>query len=864
MNIFNKIALQGLRKNRTRTIVTIIGVILSSLLITGVTTFGVSLLDYMVNGAIQRYGEWTAAFLDTDTSFVQERMRDEEVRDTRIFQNIGYAVLEGGQNPNKPYLYIAGFQEDTFDALHITMVAGRLPENDREILVSARAASEGGISHELGDMLSLSVGSRMKGEQELTQASPYISGEEAFLPGEEKTYTVVGICRTPVFETEEAPGYTLITRANAADSSRSLSLFITLENASKVYSYVDKVKDGHAYILNYDVLRIMGISDHPSDKVFMAFLYSFGGIVLAIIMIGSIFLIYNSFSISLNERMREIGVLASVGATSRQLRNSVLFEGLCIGAIGIPIGILAGLGGISLVLSAVSGNFSAILFTGVPLAMKVSVFSIAGAAAVSIVTILISAYLPARKAVRMPVMECIRQTNEIKTEARAMEVSRRKQRMYGLEGTLALKNFKRNRKRYRSIVLSLTLSIVLFVSTNAMIISMKQTTGDLKEITDYDIAIGTQEMEDSELLRLYDKLKNVDGIRTSSYRAAVWYSSPVPADVLSDAYWEAMGGHSQEAVVDLPVMVHFFSDDFYRNIVQDLGLPVEEYTGQNGKVIAVAKINDDSEDVKGVKDLADMFQKESMDFRLITQMPNGTEASQRQNISASIIEFVPPDIPPMPLAESGKEAIPYTFEILAPWSMKGQLAPPGLPVDLQVKGLCFESEKPSQSAAEMRDIIAEEEITSSYVMINTAEAFEQARNYMFIANVFAYTFIVLISMIAVANVFNTISTNIRLRRRELAMLRSVGMSDKDFNKMMRFECAFYGMKALAIGIPLSLLLSVLIVKITMTDDTRIVLPWTSIGISILAVFLVIFVTMMYAVSKIRKENIIDALRDEMT
>lgn len=864
MNIFHKIALQGLRKNRTRTVVTIIGVVLSSLLITGVTTFGVSLLDYMINGAIQTYGDWNAAFLDANDSYVQERMQDEEVSHTRTFRNIGYAKTEGGQNPNRPYLYIAGFQEDTFDALRITVLAGRLPENDREILVCAKVMSEFGMPCELGDTISLSVGRRMRGEQELSQAVPYTSGEETFVPGEEKTYTVVGICRTPVFETDEAPGYTLITREGPADRSGSLSLFVTLKNTRKVYSYVDQVKGRYSCILNYDVLRIMGISDRPGDKVFMAFLYSFGGIVLAIIMVGSIFLIYNSFSISLNERMREIGVLASVGATSRQLRNSVLFEGICIGVIGIPIGILFGLVGIGMVLSAVSSKFNAILYTGVPLTMKLSGLAIGGAAAISLITILISAYLPARKAVSLPVMECIRQTNEIKVESRSMAVSRRKQRMYGLEGTLALKNFKRNRKRYRSIVLSLTLSIVLFVSTNAMITSMQQTTGGLKEITDFDIGIGTQEMEDGELLRLYEKLKNVEGIQKSSSREVIWYSCPVLADSLSEAYWEAMGGHSQAAVVDLPVMVQFFSDEFYQGMVQDLGLPVKEYTGPNGKLAAVAKINDDSPDMHGAEDLEDMFQNDAMDFKLITRTPDGTEAGEGVEVNAAIIEFVPPDIPPMPLTESGREMLPYTFQILAPWSMKEALAPTGLPVDMQVKGMCFESEKPSQSAEKMRNILSDEGITVPYILLNSAEAFEQTQNYMFIADVFAYTFIVLISLIAAANVFNTISTNIRLRRRELAMLRSVGMSDKDFNKMMRFECAFYGMKALAIGIPLSLLLSVLIVKTTMTDDTRLVLPWTSVGISVLAVFLVIFVTMMYAVSKIKKENIIDALRDEMT
>ena len=144
---------------------------------------------------------------------------------------------------------------------------------------------------------------------------------------------------------------------------------------------------------------------------------------------------------------------------------------------------------------------------------------------------------------------------------------------------------------------------------------------------------------------------------------------------------------------------------------------------------------------------------------------------------------------------------------------------------------------------------------------------EESRNYIFIANVFAYTFIIMISLIAAANVFNTISTNIKLRRQELAMLRSVGMSDRDFNKMMRFECVFYGMRALLFGLPLAVVSSWLIHRgmfAAGAEGIDFTLPWASIGISVCSVLLVIFVTMMYAVSKIKKENIIDALRDDMT
>ena len=194
-------------------------------------------------------------------------------------------------------------------------------------------------------------------------------------------------------------------------------------------------------------------------------------------MIGSIFLIYNSFNISLNERTHQFGILSSVGATAKQLRNSVLFEGLCIGAVGIPIGVIVGIGSIGLVISVVARNFGNILYSTVPLTLTVSIPAIVVAAAVSMVTILISAYIPARKAASTPVMESIRQTNEVKIESKAVKTSKLAERIYGLEGTLALKNFKRNKKRYRSIVLSLVLSVVLFVSTSAFGTDLKQAVG---------------------------------------------------------------------------------------------------------------------------------------------------------------------------------------------------------------------------------------------------------------------------------------------------------------------------------------------------------------------------------------------------
>lgn len=851
MNILNKVALQGLKKNRTRTVVTIIGVILSVAMITAVATFGVSLLSYMADGAAKKYGNWHVAFLDVDSSFVQERMNDKEVLNTVTFDNIGYALVDGTKNPNKPYFFVAGFNQKTFDALPITLLSGRLPENSSEIVISGKVTTNSTTSYAVGNTLSIAVGSRMNGNERLGQNNPYTS--EIFVPQEERNYTIVGVCQTPAFEEDFSPGYTLITRTDTTDLVNELSLFITLKNPRKVYSYVDKTVANHAYILNNYILRFMGLD--ATDKIFNALLYSVGGIVVAIIMIGSIFLIYNSFSISLNERTQQIGILSSVGATSKQLRNSVLFEGACIGVIGIPIGIVVGIVSIGFVISVVDKNFESVLYTNVPLTLNVSVFAIVGAATVSIITILISAYIPARKSANTPVMECIRQTNEVKVGYRVVRTSKLTQSIYGLEGILALKNFKRNKKRYRSIVLSLVLSVVLFISTSAFVIDLKQASEQAKVVTDYDIGFGTQDMSDSEMLQLYDKLKNTNGVYESSYQTFTEYLCTVSASELSDAYWETTGEHSLNETVDLKIGIQFIDDNAYMKFVNDLGLTGNQ---QSGKMIVVAKMESDKNDVKGVTDLSDMFINSSMDFTIIPQTTEETKIAQ--DVSAKFIEFMPLDTPPM---MGGLEQRPYYLQGVVPWSLKEKF----ISSDTIVKGLTFKSRNPSQSVAEMKRVIESEKITPTYILLDTSEMLEESQNYIFIANVFAYTFIIMISLIAVANVFNTISTNIKLRRRELAMLRSVGMSDKDFNKMMCFECIFYGVRALLFGLPLAILSSWLIYKgmlIGGADNLNFVLPWFSIGVSVFSVFSVIFITMLYAVSKIRRENIIDALRDDMT
>lgn len=859
MNIFSKITLQSMIKSRTRTIVTIIGVILSAAMITAVTTFGVSLLSYLTNGAAQKYGDWHVAFVDVPASFIQERSHDAGVANTTAFENIGYATLDGGKNPDKPYLFIAGFNEKTFNDLPINLISGRLPKNSGEILVSASVAANGGVKFAVGDTLFLAVGNRISGNATLGQHDPYAGGE-TLVPQDQRTYTVVGLYQRPGFEESTAPGYTLITKADALDQADRFNLFVTLTNPRSVQNYARNTAGAGTYVLNDNVLRFMGLSD---DNVFNLFLYAVGGILVTIIMIGSIFLIYNAFNISLNERTRQFGMLSSVGATARQLRNSVLFEGLCIGAIGIPIGVLVGIGSIRLVISVVAGNFSNVMYSNVPLTLTVSMPVIVVAAAVSLVTILISAYIPARKAANTPVMESLRQTNAIKIESQAVKTSKLAQRLYGLEGTLALKNFKRNQKGYRSIVLSLVLSVVLFVSANAFVTDMKQAAERSVTFTTYDIGFATVDMDDRDMLSLYDKLKTTAGVYESSYQALMKYSCAAKASDLSDDYRLNVASPAPDETVNLPMDLLFLDDNTYLNLLNGLGLPTADYTGPNAKLIAVAKMPNPDNQMAEVNQLNDLFTRASLNLTIAPATNGEPTTEPGQNVSVTFVETVPPDTLPVPGNAGSNNS--FFFTVMAPYSLKAQFETADS--DVAIKGLTFRSEQPTQSTAEMERMILGAGITADYTLYNTYKMLDESRNYIFITNVFAYTFIMMISLIAVANVFNTISTYIKLRRRELAMLRSVGMSDRDFQKMMNFECAFYGLRALLFGLPTAAIASWLIYKgmvLGGTNTIDFVFPWISMAISVFSVLFVVFITMLYAVSKIKKENIIDALRDDMT
>ncbi len=857
MNVFSKITLSSLKKNRTRTIVTIIGVILSVAMITAVTTLIASLQSFMIRNVIATDGDWHVQFMEADSALVQRLSADNEVAAAAVSQNIGSAVLEGGQNENKPYLFVAGFDDKAMEMIPIRLLDGRLPQNDREIVINSQI-NNAGVRYKIGDTLNLTLGHRVLAGKRLGQNNPFVLDDqngaprESFVPESPKAYTIVGICEKPRFEDYSAPGYTVITKMNLAElgDADRVNVFTKLRYPAKVYEFAQSVGGGSGYTYNNDLLRYMGIS---KDETFNAVLYRLGGIFILLIMLGSILLIHNSFSISVAERTRQFGILSSVGATPKQLRRSVLLEGAWIGLIGIPLGIMAGIGGIGITLSLMSDIFASLSYSGVHMKLSLSLPSLVTAGVVGIITILISAYIPARKAARLSAIDAIRQTTDIKINAKKVKTSRLVPKLFGLEGTLALKNFKRNKKGYRSTVISLFVSVVLFISASAFGIYLQESAETTINESGYDILFRSTQTTDEEL-PLYEKLRNVSGVYDSGFYKALYYEASLPKGRLTERYLEHYYGDSLPAgdMVPINVALCLVDDGTYAAYVKDLGLDPQKYAGENtDNMIAMTKINK-YDDESGRYVSFDVLQG-SLPLSLQLSAP-GEPSGGSQPGPEITVTYIADRMP-----ETISESRGAGFLVFAPYSMNSRFS------ETRDEHLTFAflSTDPGKSAEEMNAILKDEGIFSGYSLYNIAQIQEQNRNVIILINVFSYGFILLISLIAIANVFNTVSTNINLRRREFAILKSVGMSYKGFNKMMNFECVFYGLKSLLYGLPVAFIITYLIYRSVMTGaDVVFLVPWMSVGISVFSVFLVVFVTMMYSVSKVKKENTADALKNE--
>ncbi len=893
MNIFHRVTLQSLRKNKTRTVVTIVGIMLSAALICAVTTSVASFMNFAEANIIYTTGSWHAYKLQTDRESYRELCKMEEIDDAVFGQEIGYAEI-GSMNEYKPYLYIMGAGDGFAEMLPVHITDGEYPDSADEILLPEHLAMNGGVHHRIGDTLTLDIGGRMLNGNSLHQKTPcyvYTQGDETELNGEElivqetRTYTVVGFYERPSFEDFNAPGYTAITTADGdAAGKMRYDVYYTLKHPKDTYTFVTKHQDywggtNDEFLMMQGSFQLNGM---------YGMLYGLAAIFIGLIVFGSVSLIYNAFSISVSERTKQFGLLSSVGATRKQLRRMVFFEGFAVSAVGIPLGILVGIAGISITLLAIGQKFSAAFETNIPMRICISPMAIVIACVVALLTVLISAWIPSIRATRVTAVEAIRQSTDIRVEKKPIRTPKIVYKLFGLSGMLAHKHYKRSKKKYRATVVSLFMSIVLFISASAFTDYLMETAESGFAAFGYDLRfyLSEQNMEQvspEEVLTLIREDEYVDAAAHAQIQSIM---ANVPKSLMTEQAYDMFGyvdSETGEKLGSIHTSVYFVDDDTFRDLLTEHHLDEAEFMNPDAP-LAIAVDGYRIFDYKEQR-YADMHVLKSDTGTFTSTHIRDFEGYQYQGMAEDLMgnpvyryENVDKQYDYMDLSEeeatvtffmkSGKtiEEQPfflgsgYDFYLIYPQSVMDSVVPEDK--ESYSHAFLMQAEQHSECYSSLKKKFTGNRLTAVNLSDYAAEA-EQERNIITIIQVFSYGFIVLISLIAAANVFNTISTNIALRRREFAMLRSIGMTNSGFNRMMNYECILYGTKALLLGLPVSGAVTYLIYKAVGEGYlTTFRLPWGAVGIAMLSVFAVVFATMLYAMQKVKNDNPIDALKNE--
>lgn len=883
MSIFGKYSIRSLSKNKTRTFMTIVGIVLSVSMFTAVTEAVASFRSYLIAGVENEVGSYHAKTSFISGNQLAELEKNEDVDKTAFLGAVGYAHI-GSDNDYKPYLYIANMSEGFADMVSVNVTYGRLPQNSGEICLPSHLYSNGNVSIKLGDTLSFDIGERMSDGVLLDQNDSFQDGE-ALEPFDFKSYTVVGFYeRFPLsIEPYSAPGYTALTAGEAASGYEA---FFTLKSISKTYDFI--YDSGEAFgdlRANRDLLMLYGISRHATV---MRMFISLAAVLIALIMFGSVALIYNSFSISVSERTKQFGILKSIGATKKQIRRTVFSEALFLCLVGVPLGLLAGCAGVGVTFYLLRGSLGSFgsLF-GVEgsavLRLVISPAALVIAAAIGVVTTVISAYIPARRAIKVPAIEAVRRTNDINVKNVKIRSHRLTYKLFGFEGMIAAKNFRRNKKRYRAAILSLFMSVVLFISASSFCSYLTSSVSAMDTTGDYDISYRMNGGDKAELDRVYNLLKQADGVTDSvRYQVTSRYGF-IKREYIPAATNKLLGDDETAQRSDYSSIVYnvyYVDDDYYQKLAAESKISVDMSNPgaliQNRSDVYIESTDGyvfhtvQMLDRNTVGDGFELIEPKSYDgFTLygligdrLYYIPDDFEYDDDGEVSESMMTKL--DLSEGATLRQEKIA---GFLNSAPFFTEGGFAfiyPMSMSAEASLSNvtMMFKTNEHRYTCEKMTQILTDLQADRSGLH-DYAESIESGRAMVRVVNVFAYGFIILISMIALTNVFNTISTNIYLRRRELAMMKSVGMTKSGFNKMMNYECIICGLRGLLLGLPMSVIVTFIIyLSVRNGYAVSFYMPWYSIAISVFSVFAVVFIAMLYTMRRIRRENTIDILRNE--
>ena len=869
MNLLNKLTIKNLKLNKKRTLVTVIGIMLSVALITAVASIYTSGIKSLINYEIYQKGNFHAAYFDVPISDIAIFDNNRSIENINLVQNIGYAKIDS-KNEYKPYAFVKAFSKSSLENLSIKLVEGRLPENENEIIIPTHLKTNGRLELKVGENITLDIGKRIDNDgYELTQNNPYTyeqNSNESIINTITKTYEIVGIIERPAtnIESYSSPGYTFITYMDGNNLNGVVDIYAQYTKAGTKNAYkitanligvnenlFEKVnsKDSLASAEDISTLNsqmnsakyqinlnsyLIDLENNPISSSSIGGLGIVAGIVIGIIIFTSVFCIKNSFDISITEKTKQYGILRSIGATRKQIRKNVFYEASVLGTIGIPLGILSGFLA-SYVLILISNYYLKDMFSNdLKLNFSFSFTAVLVATILGIVTIYFSAFRSAKRASKVSPIVSIRNSADIKIKSKKIKSPKIIKKIFGIGGNISYKNLKRNKKKYRTTVISITVSVLVFIALSSfMALAFDVIDNELK-LEDTNILLSASDFKEDSYKKFIETT-NLDNIE--NYTILRQAAFKIKDNLYSQQYidWIKLEINPES---DNYLIIMVLGKEQYNKYIDSLGL---KYNNIKDKVI----LSDystvrtyDQETEKFVNKYMRIYGLSKGDTVNIT-LDNNTEYELE-------IGYITEERP-FGLKNFDNAMLIISDELFDNIATSDTL-------QIYYK---------SSNANKLQDDIDEFLKGEDYYLSNSEEQVRIMNNLFILIGIFLYGFIIVISLIGITNIFNTITTNMELRRQEFAMLKSIGMTTKEFNKMIRLESLFMGIKSLLVGIPIGIALSYVIYHFLGKEaGIPYKFPLLPIIISIATVFLLIFTIMKYSINKINKQNTIETIRNE--
>ena len=863
MNIISKLTIRHLLENKKRTIVTILGIMASTALITAILVGIFSFFRFF--GTINR-------LTDGDVHAVYDKLAWEDITALKNDSRIKYAgavctdpTITGVRMlTDKEMRFRVGNiftgSADIYRQLVVSEYEGKLPETSNEVAVEEAFLKDNGLDLHVGDSITFELGNRYEIEPDGTLV--YYGGsyrsEEQFQVLSTETCTITAILHgnRPTGDFDILRGMDFGTPVGADDEGNPyLDCRITLKKADSTSAVqIRQIAEDyglHIGDLNTEFLISVFATKGMGGSYIQ--LFTLMGIALLIVVATSVVLIYNAFGMSLTEKIKYLGMLASVGATKAQKRSSIYFEGLVLGAIGIPLGILAGIAGAAVTLDVLGRKMLESDMIGGAEGLRGSVpvivnpYVVLAIVIISAITIFISALVPATKASKTMPLDALRQTNVFKMKARKLKVNPLVRKIFGYEGELAYKNIKRNGFKGTVIVFSMAISIIMFLTIDFFdntFMKLNQYEIDLPCNIYVSCALDEKDRlkEELEALPEVEKAVSADYVtflfkdhdNKSDFVSA--NNSFLNKDYLTKDYkslFDSLDG----------VMVVLVDDADFDKLLEENGLSADEYHGKELKgVILDSYLH--TENAKPVFNESIIGQKIFYDDP--DNNPPAVEVGGivKYKKDSYVCNLVPKNtvdvyVPVSMYYEKAqehidREALSYTFGVFTTGNEEGLVS--------KIRDITYYGGYSNCVVQDLSQAIKAMDTVS--LMLNTA----------------MYGFTILLTLIAIANIVNTISTAVHMRRQEFAMFRSVGMEERGIKKMLLLETILYGLRALIIGMPISILLSFLMFNTIETKVFAFELNYSMYMMMIFAVFIIIGLSMLLSASRIRNDSIIEALK----